>query len=227
MRRRSAPKKPPSYHHGDLRRALLDAALAIIEKEGLGALSQREAARRAGVSPAAPYHHFENRAAMLGAIAVEGFARMGAMMEEAEAEAMDVPGERFRALGRAYVSFALAHPAHFRVMFRPELQAGEPTELVAELERVGKPTFEKLVQSVAEAQATGEAPQGDPRPLILLAWSSVHGLASLMLDGPLGQGFPGLDLEPKELAFVLVEHIARTWSRAARAEAMDTRRQRR
>src|SRR5690242_4627498 len=113
-------KKKRAYHHGDLRRTLLEASLELIAESGLDALSLREVARRAGVSPGAPYHHFESREQLLTALAVDGFALLGEAMRSARdaAGAEDVI-ERFGAIGEAYVRFALAHPAHFRLMFRP------------------------------------------------------------------------------------------------------------
>jgi AcrR family transcriptional regulator len=96
-----------TYHHGDLRAAVLAAAGKLLEKEGLGSLSLREAARRAGVSHNAPYRHFPDRAALLAALAAEGFALLGAALENRSG----------RELGEAYVRFALAHPQRFRLMF--------------------------------------------------------------------------------------------------------------
>src|SRR4051794_22103421 len=117
------------YHHGDLRRTLLDAALGIVEKAGPGALSLRELARRAGVSHAAPYRHFPSREALLGALAVEGFRGLGAEMQACAGDERD-PLPRFRALGLAYVRYAVAHPGHFKVMFSSDLHdAGETPEL--------------------------------------------------------------------------------------------------
>src|SRR5205809_439421 len=110
-----------SYHHGDLRRTLIDASLALVEEEGIGALSLREVARKAGVTHNAPYHHFPDRGALLAAIAEEGFGRLAQETAAARAAVPDDPLARLTACGQAYVRFAIASPAHFRVMFRPEL----------------------------------------------------------------------------------------------------------
>src|SRR5512133_2304967 len=120
MARRTAPKPPGRYHHGELRRALLDASLAVIERDGVSALSLRELARRLGVSHAAPAHHFPDKAALLVEIAREGYERFGAALAAA-ADAAPDDDARLAAIGRAYVDFALAHPATFRVMFGREL----------------------------------------------------------------------------------------------------------
>src|SRR5436190_10261366 len=105
-----------TYHHGDLPAALLRAAGQTLEKKGIGALSLREAARRAGVSHAAPYRHFPDREALLAALAAEGYAMLGSAQREAAA----VHG--LRGMGEAYVHFALAHPQRFRLMFGGQLQ---------------------------------------------------------------------------------------------------------
>src|SRR5579859_3307211 len=104
------------YHHGDLRRALLDSADAILEREGPNALSLRAVAREAGVSPAAPYHHFKDKDELLSAIAHEGFARLKQALSAA-AEAGDDPRRKMNDLGVAYVKFAQSHPALYRVMY--------------------------------------------------------------------------------------------------------------
>ncbi len=166
------------YHHGDLRQALLDAALALLEEGGLPNLSLRKAAKRAGVSPGAPYHHFVSRGALMAAIAQEGFERLAAEMECAGG---DDPEAKLRCCGEAYVRFALDHPAHFRVMFRPELsQRDEHPELQA----VADATFQRLVDHVRAAQGEGAVPDGRLEAFVMLAWSTAHGLASLLVDGP-------------------------------------------
>ncbi|MCA9610340.1 MAG: TetR/AcrR family transcriptional regulator, partial [Myxococcales bacterium] len=108
-------EKEGSYHHGDLRQALIDASLALIEEGGVQALSLRKAARRAGVSPGAPYHHFPSRSALLAALSIEGFTRLHAKLDEVRA-CCDGPEARLGACGRAYIAFAREHPAYFRVM---------------------------------------------------------------------------------------------------------------
>src|SRR5258708_6887496 len=114
---RPVPRVPrkKSYHHGDLRRALLDAALALLEKSGVEALTLREGARRVGVTAGAPYHHFADKEAIVASVAEEGFVELGEAMAAAR-DAAD-PASRLGAMGRSYVRFAVAHPAHFRVMF--------------------------------------------------------------------------------------------------------------
>ncbi len=111
-------KAAGGYHHGDLRAALIAAAVAIVEQEGIGGLTLRKTARQTGVSHAAPAHHFKDMRGLLAAVAEEGFRKMAAMMAAAqEAVAADDPLMRFKALGKAYIDFALTHVAHFKVMF--------------------------------------------------------------------------------------------------------------
>ena len=143
-----------TYHHGDLRSALLAAAWKMVEKEGVGGLSVREAARRAGVSHSAPYRHFADREALLAALVAEGFARLNAALEKRAG----------RDLGEAYVAFALEHPQRFRLMFsRAPANAHLQARFADSFAHVG-----------ADAAAAGAA-----------AWSMVHGLALLMLEGHL------------------------------------------
>src|SRR5690242_16682619 len=121
VRMPAAPRKL-GYHHGDLRNALVAATLKLVAKGGVEGFSLREAARAVGVSPAAAYRHFADRSALLKAVAHEGLARLAGTMEEAVASAPGAPGSparaaaELRALGVAYVEFAVANASHFRVM---------------------------------------------------------------------------------------------------------------
>ena len=176
--------RKPTYHHGDLRRTLLDSSLALIEEKGLAGLSLREVARRAGVTHQAPYHHFADRAAIFAALADEGFALLLASMQAEQEKAHRAPGAQLAAAGRGYVHFALAHPAHFRLMFRPDLCEGAPPSAA------GAAAYGLLVEAVTAVQAGGEAPRRDSEALVTLCWSAVHGLASLFLDGPMASADP-------------------------------------
>lgn len=215
--------KRAAYHHGDLRRTLLDASLALVEEAGIGALSLREVARKAGVSHNAPYHHFPDKAAILAAISIDGFERLGAAMAAARREVKGSdPLGRLQSCGHAYVSFAIAHPAHFRVMFRPELAGCH-----ADVTQAAAPSFDNLVQSVRDCQEAKVAPPGDPMPLVLTCWSAVHGLASLWLDGPLSQDPKGFGRDPQALAEMVSATLARLIVAAASVPWSATRRRRR
>jgi AcrR family transcriptional regulator len=163
-------KAESPYHHGDLRHALVEAGLGLLARDGQGGLGLREVARAVGVSPSAPYRHFKNRTALLAAVATEGFRRFGADLKKA---ARGVPVERhLLEQGRAYVRFALTHPALFRLMFSPEVKRSEHPAL--------KESADTAFFSL-EALAASANPQ-DPHATALAAWSLVHGLAQLLLD---------------------------------------------
>lgn len=169
-----------TYHHGDLRQALLTAALELLKVKDAKSISLREVARAAGVSHTAPYRHFEDKAALLAAIAQEGFIEFGNYLKSAVEAAQAKPIESLQATGVAYVRYALDHPTHFRVMFG-SFPADEPTD--SELYCVSKSTFQILVDIIKDGQAAGLMRLGDPELLALGKWSMVHGLAMLLLDG--------------------------------------------
>ncbi|RZQ64935.1 TetR/AcrR family transcriptional regulator [Amycolatopsis suaedae] len=170
------------YHHGDLRRAVLDAAVAAITERGPAGLSLRDLARRAGVSHAGPVHHFGDKAGVLTALAAEGYDLLAGTLVDAEAET----GE-FVEVGVAYVRFAVEHRAHFEVMFRPDLYHADDPELVAARDRAGQ----ALARGVG---SMGERAGPDARITGVAAWSLVHGFATLWLTGALADDLTG-DLE--------------------------------
>jgi AcrR family transcriptional regulator len=161
----------------DTKDVLLRAAVEIAETDGVGAIGLREAARRAGVTHGAPYRHFENQQAQVAAVAEQGFRTLMAQAQAAQAEAGSDVLLRFHALGVAYLRFALAHPGQFRVMFGAEA-AVQPSVRSAEAA-----VFALAVNEIASAQRQGLIAAGDPQELALLAWSTSHGLAVLMIDG--------------------------------------------
>ena len=179
-RRRFRPARRPAaaYHHGDLRRALIDAALHLIERQGPDGFTLREAARLVGVTHTAPYRHFPDKTALLAAVAIEGMEGMHAAMAAAVA-GLDDPAAQLQAMGVAYVSYAAAHPSHFRVMYSEAVEAagGEPLAVVKQRK------FALLLGVIQAAQAAGRMPPGPPERFALAAWASVHGLASLLIDG--------------------------------------------
>ncbi len=180
------------YHHGDLRRALLDEALAAIESDGPGGISLRELARRAGVSHAAPAHHFGDKVGLLTAIAVEGFDLFADELNAAFAATGS-----FLEVGVAYVGFAVRNRAHFEVMFRPEmLRVGDPA-LATARERSRQALYGPL-GSVALAPGVDSLRAG------VAAWALVHGLATLYLDGNLP---PALGNDPEPIAREIAVHL--------------------
>jgi AcrR family transcriptional regulator len=195
-------KRSGTYHHGDLRRVLLETAVRVIESEGVTALNLQALARRAGVSSGAPYYHFENREQLLVAIADQGFELFIAELKRAADEAGDDAVGRLRGLGLGYVRFAVSHPGHFRVMFRPDIQS----ELANASAAPGGEGFAMLRDAVARCQKEGLAPSGNPMPLTLVAWSCVHGASALWVDGNLGN--KGLVRDEEDLAAVISTTIS-------------------
>jgi AcrR family transcriptional regulator len=171
-----------TYHHGNLRPALIAAALRILRDDGIGALSLRAAARAAGVSQAAPYRHFADKEGLLAAVAEAGFRALNAAVTKATAGLEGDFINRFRMQGQTYVGFAVAHPAQFRLMFGRELadRSAHPG-----LRAAAEETFARLLGAVREGQQAGLVRPGDPEDQAMAAWSLVHGLSALLLDGHL------------------------------------------
>jgi AcrR family transcriptional regulator len=244
--KRDSPAAKRNYHHGDLRRALLDAAWRLVAEKGLAALTLRELARAAGVSHAAPYHHFPSRTALLDALAEEGFAGLDRAMGEAKAgpatgeQAAEAatpgpgdplpspaePGQTPRPvegaevmvrIGRAYVDFACAHPEQLQVMFRPRHHESEGPPPPALVE-IGAQAYGHLADAVRVCQAQGLAPAGDPDELALSAWSQVHGFASLWSQGQLGALVPTPDQFARQRDRLL-RNLQAGWQATAAAPA--------
>jgi AcrR family transcriptional regulator len=193
---KSAARKPRrSYHHGNLRRALLDEALATIRADGVDALTLREIGARLGVSRTALYRHFADKRALLTAVATEGFRTLRQQLVAAWEE-----GGRgdaaFYAMGIAYVRFAVANPSHYRVMFGgfvdPE---GRDPELVAEAEGA----FKALVDALVTLQHEAVFQRDDPLLMARYVWALVHGVAMLGIDDQLRE--PGRDEQLMRYAF--------------------------
>ena len=177
------PKRPNRYHHGDLPRALLDSALRIVEAQGTDALTLRAVARLAGVSQAAPYRHFANKEALLAGVAEEGFRSLMSAMRQSVRACGDMPLARLRAVGIGYVTFATTHPSHFRVMFGRDMA---DRSAFPALRQVAGDTLAIVVDAIADCQRAGLVRSEEPAAdLALTAWSSVHGLSTLLLDGVL------------------------------------------
>jgi AcrR family transcriptional regulator len=181
----------------------VDAAARVAAERGVAQLSLREAARRAGVSQAAPYHYFADKSALLAAVAEAGFR----LFDQAQAAAFDAgaeePVERLQALGAAYVRFALDKPHYFRVMFRPHLveHARYPG-----LHDVSRRAFERLVDATRAARLAHGHDDPDPLAAATLMWSVPHGLAMLYLEGPISSATTPRALE--ELARAATRPLA-------------------
>lgn len=164
------------YHHGDLRAALLQAAVQLIREVGAEGLTLREVARRSGVSHTAPYRHFRDKDDLTAAIAEEGFVLLHDQIQKDVRKHRSARQRLLRA-GRAYVAFALRRPEHFRVMFAADL---DPQRHPAAHAAAGQ-AFGQLVTLVQECQKSDEIRGGDPVNLARIAWSLVHGIASLAI----------------------------------------------
>lgn len=163
------------YHHGDLSRGLVDAARRLLETEGLSALSLRAVAREAGVSPAAPYHHFKDKSELLDAVAHEGWEMLDAALARAKAGASTVR-LAITELGVAYVCFAREHPALYRVMYDTARDKAELPE--AMLGQSEDSAYCKVRDTLVEAGADPKA-RLDLELATVAAWCSAHGLAEM------------------------------------------------
>ena len=195
-----AVTEPKPYHHGDLSRALVDAAQRLLETEGVSALSLRAVAREAGVSPAAPYHHFKDKNELLNAVADQGWRMLNAAIGEARAQANSVRG-KLAEIGVAYVRFAREHPALYRVMY----DVSREREDLPEYMHANESSYGQLRDTLIEAGA-------DPTDRVgletatMAAWSAAHGLAEMTAFrqiGPLRQALGGHD----ELVRAVFNHL--------------------
>jgi len=186
-----------TYHHGDLRRALLDAAAEAINESGPAALSLRDLARRAGVSHAAPTHHFGDKKGLLTALAAEGFEQLAAALAQTHAATGS-----FLELGVTYVRFATTHRAHFEVMWRPDLYHEDDEALSAARARAGKALYAG-VADLPDGKIDSDA--DSVREAGLAGWSLAHGFATLWLSGAL----PKTPHPPDETARKVLRHLTR------------------
>jgi AcrR family transcriptional regulator len=204
-KRRSAGSA--QYHHGDLRRVLIDTALTLVNQEGTWNFTLREVARRAGVSHAAPYNHFADKAALLADVAARGFDGLRARTEAAARRHPRSPRQQLIAVAVAYVGFGVDRPGHYRLMFGGELaEEGR----YPELQRAAEAAFAVLVRTLQDGQRVGEVRAGSLRDQAVAAWSLVHGLTMLLIDGRLsvtGLGGAGSDRYARAVATTLVDGL--------------------
>ena len=175
---------------GDLRQALLDAAAATLDEVGADRLSLREVARRAGVSHAAPAHHFSGKAGLLTAIATEGFGMLAGYLAAVAPDGAGEPADQLAALGRAYAQFAEENPGRFEVMFRPGLlDTGNP-----DFQRAGDAADQALHGHIAGCQRRGWRPGTPTGALTAAGWALAHGIAVLRMQGSLARHYPDRSL---------------------------------
>lgn len=171
-----------NYHHGDLRQALIDAALELVAEKDVSSLSLREVARKAGVSHAAPYRHFEDKEALLAGVAEQGFGMFHQALEQA-AQHINDPLERLEAGFIAYIRYAIENPTHYRILFGA--YGANATETYPFLAVAIKQAFMQFVDTIAQGQSLGIIRSGNPEKLAQSVWASSHGLAMLLIDGQL------------------------------------------
>ncbi len=185
----ASPPKPVPYHHGSLPTALLDAAGAILERDGFQALTLRAMARAAGVSHAAPAHHFGDLSGLLSDLAATGYVQFRAALLAGMEASGPTANDRLHAMGRGYVRFASEHPNLFRLMFRSErLDTSRPA-----LQDAMREAFGALAEAASASAGNGPPPRAAsgtvaaPGQLadIVAAWAIAHGLALLLIDGRL------------------------------------------
>jgi AcrR family transcriptional regulator len=208
--KRERTKKPArrTYHHGDLRRELLAAAERIIAERGVDGFTLREAARRVGVAPAAPAHHFKNAKGLLTEVALLGFRDFGEALAAADKRGGNDPGRRLYEQGTAYVKFALRNPARFRLMFRVDKHDHSNAEFVC----VSQKAYRILEDVIRAATGTPRDCElsADRQGLLMAVWSMVHGYCHLALSGELGnpaRGGGGTDVVLKKLLPLVLQHL--------------------
>jgi len=178
------PREERGYHHGNLKEALIQAARELIAEKGPAGFTFADAARSAGVSPAAPYRHFRDREALLADVAREGFQRFEAMLSAGWAGGKPDVVSAFHNVGRAYLAFARAEPAYYAAMF----ESGLPPDANPELRAAGDKAF-AVLRAAAEA-LVAMLPAGKRPPALMMSlhmWSLAHGIASLFGRGDSGR----------------------------------------
>ena len=184
VRKLRKPAKKRPYHHGNLRDALIEASLQLIEQKGIKGLTLREIGAAIGVSRMAAYRHFSDKAALLTAISEAGFVQFAEALEAAKASAgSDFPSQ-LAALALSYVRFAAKHRAHYEVMFSSAVDVSEPIRSASE---AAKRAFGILEQTIREGQLNGYVREGDSVTLARHVWAHVHGISTLRLEPDLSE----------------------------------------
>lgn len=188
------------YHHGDLRNALIQAATTVLVEKGAAALSLREVARVAGVSHAAPYRHFRDKAALLRVLAQGGFERLTAAINTAAENSPHNPEQKLIEAGVAYVRNAVQHPEITRLMFAATIEPQQDRAYLA----ASAASYEALLDIIREGIEQGSFRQQPPQQLVLVAWASMHGLAMLAVASLLE-----VDVDDEQALDTLIRSVAR------------------
>jgi len=198
----------PHYHHGDLRNALLAAAEQLLVEQGVAGLSLRAVAKQAGVSHAAPYRHFRDKAALLRALAQSGFERLAAVILAATETVSHSPEQKLLEAGVAYVRLAVDQPEISQLMFGGGIK---PQGDMA-YRQVARAAFDALVEIIQEGVRTGAFRDRDPQELALVAWTAMHGMAMLMTAHLLdtdSTGAAGVDEQVRSVARNVIYGISK------------------
>lgn len=169
-----------NYHHGDLKNALIAAGIEILSKEGMGALSLRKVARRAGVSHTAPYAHFADKQALIAAIATEGYEKLYARISEVVQRYHDAPARQLVEAAWTYVEFALNETDYFNITFSGIVEKEKDYPAYVE---ISHRNFELVVEIIEACQPAGILPAGPSDLIAVSIWGLLHGLVSLVLEG--------------------------------------------
>jgi len=190
-----------TYHHGNLKQALLDRAAEVIADQGIEALSLRGLARDVGVSHAAPARHFRDKKALLSALATEGYLRFSAYVTAAAEKAGSDPVARYNAMGRSVIRFALTHPGYYATFNHPDVSQAADDELL----KSHKEYMEIVMIAATEAQAAGWRPDADPLALMAFSSAAATGAANMLTNRRGSDIFKGRDLE--ELAEQIINLV--------------------
>ncbi|MEZ5535792.1 MAG: TetR/AcrR family transcriptional regulator [Thiolinea sp.] len=198
--RRSIQKEKNSYHHGHLAESLLDAVDEIATRFGLEAVTLRACAKLAGVSPSSAFRHYADKRALLTAFATRALKQLSAAMADAKSHARIQGNNEFSAVGLAYVEFALDKPAFFRAMWREETIYTNDEEYIAAARQLSAHLQSGFADTIEDKDPNSFSPQE------ILAWSAVHGLANLFVEGPVGKG--ATKTEKLQLATEMIRTLA-------------------
>lgn len=181
-----------TYHHGDLKRALTEAALGLVSEKGPKGFTLREVARRAGVSAAAPYRRFADKADLLAAVATQGFVQLHETLTAVAADTADLHA-RMVNMARAYVRWAVTHPDYYQAMFGAETDTSDHPELLT----AGERPFADLLDAITQCQSAKILAKGDPLEIAGPTWSLLHGISTLSIGHDLSHG--GIGEDPQAL----------------------------
>ncbi len=197
------PNQKATYHHGDLKKALIQAAIFLIKKEGYLSLSLRKVSRIAGVSQAAPYRHYEDVEALLADVALEGFKLLTSKLKHVKKLYQKFPLLQFREAGISYVDFALKNPDLFQIMYGNQIENHSKFEALISAE---EDTFQVLIEIITECEKQGILVSKNIKKTSMAAWTMVHGIAVLLLGKQVmfrSSNFKNAKIITKEL----IEHL--------------------